>query len=140
MRSSTRLIAPAKRISLQMSTLLILPRHWRESVRHSPLADRGSHLVWHDTATAHGPISQRSFLLHMGIGTRVAALQQSAASPERADTLEKAVARLVDAAGMGGEYKVMGVTGGVGKGEELVWPFVAGEVQNTRTDSKESAR
>ncbi|KAH9970552.1 S-adenosyl-L-methionine-dependent methyltransferase [Lactifluus volemus] len=61
-------------------------------------------------ATVHGLLSQRSFLLHMGIGTRVGALQRTAASPERADALGKAAARLVDAGGMGREYKVMGVT------------------------------
>jgi len=76
----------------------------------------------------------------MGIGTRVAALQRSASSPERADTLGKAAARLVDAAGMGKEYKVMGLTGGGDRGAEAAWPFVVGEVQDTPTDSKESAQ
>jgi hypothetical protein len=76
----------------------------------------------------------------MGIGTRVSALQRAAASPERADALGKAAARLVDAAGMGREYKVMGVTGGVKNkdGDEAVWPFVAGEVQDMPADAKES--
>jgi len=78
------------------------------------------------TATAHGPLSQRSFLLNMGISARVDALQRAAVSSERADALGKAVARLVDAAGMGREYKVMGVTGG--RDAEEVWPFIAGEV------------
>jgi hypothetical protein len=72
----------------------------------------------------------------MGIGTRVATLKRAAALPERGAAFEKAAARLVDATGMGREYKVMGVTGGLGKGgggdaEEGVWPFVAGEVQDT---------
>jgi NADH dehydrogenase [ubiquinone] 1 alpha subcomplex assembly factor 7 len=79
----------------------------------------------------HGPLSQRSFLSHMGIGTRVAALRRAVASPERAVALEKAAARLVDDAGMGREYKVMGVMGGVGGGTGEVWPFIAGEVHNT---------
>ncbi|KAI0280286.1 DUF185-domain-containing protein [Russula aff. rugulosa BPL654] len=83
------------------------------------------------TATTHGPLSQRSFLSHMGIGTRVAALQRAAASPERGVALEKAAARLVDGAGMGREYKVMGVTSGVGGGTREVWPFIAGEAQDT---------
>lgn len=74
----------------------------------------------------------------MGIGTRVAALQRAAASPERGDALIKAAARLVDAAGMGKEYKVMGVTSGVGGGVEEVWPFVTGEVQDTPKDVKEN--
>ncbi|KAH9998921.1 S-adenosyl-L-methionine-dependent methyltransferase [Russula vinacea] len=63
------------------------------------------------TATTHGPLSQRSFLLQMGIDTRVAALERAAAFPERGVALGKAAARLVDGAGMGKEYKVMGVTG-----------------------------
>jgi hypothetical protein len=71
----------------------------------------------------------------MGIGPRVAALQRAAALPERGAALEKAAARLVDATGMGREYKVMGVTGGVGGNgggdAEGVWPFVAGEVQDS---------
>ncbi|KAI0247657.1 DUF185-domain-containing protein [Lactifluus subvellereus] len=91
------------------------------------------------TATVRGPLSQRAFLLYMGIGTRVGALQRAAASPERADSLGKAAARLVDAAGMGREYKVMGVTGGIKDKdtEERVWPFVAGEVQDVPADAKE---
>jgi hypothetical protein len=64
----------------------------------------------------------------MGIGARIATLQREAASSERADALEKAAARLVDAMGMGKEYNVMGVTAGTGAAEEEVWPFVAGEV------------
>ena len=40
-------------------------------------------------------------------------------------------ARLVDGAGMGKEYTVMGVTGGVGGGTEGAWQFVAGEVQDS---------
>jgi hypothetical protein len=82
----------------------------------------------------------------MGIGARVAALQRAAASPERTDALEKAAARLVDATGMGREYKVMGVTAhtiaGTGATEEDVWPFIAGEVVDrgaaTGVDGKES--
>ncbi|KAH9041591.1 DUF185-domain-containing protein [Lactarius pseudohatsudake] len=82
------------------------------------------------TATAHGPLSQRAFLLHMGIGTRVGALQRAAASPARADALTEAAARLVDPAGMGREYKVMGVTGGATAADaDGVWPFVAGEIR-----------
>ena len=62
---------------------------------------------------------------------RVAALLRAVASPERGAALEKAAARLVDGAGMGREYKVMGVTGGVGRGTGKVWPFIAGEAQDT---------
>ncbi|KAN0134557.1 S-adenosyl-L-methionine-dependent methyltransferase [Lactarius tabidus] len=82
------------------------------------------------TAMAHGPLSQRSFLLQMGLGTRVNALQRTAASPERGDALTEAAARLVDPVGMGKEYKVMGLTGGAARtaDAEGVWPFVAGEI------------
>jgi hypothetical protein len=48
----------------------------------------------------------------MGLGTRANALQRAAASPEHGDALAEAAARLVDPAGMGKEYKVMGLTGG----------------------------
>jgi len=67
----------------------------------------------------------------MGIGTRVDALQRAAASPARADALSEATARLVDPAGMGREYKVMGVTGGAARAADTdgVWPFVAGEIR-----------
>jgi len=78
-------------------------------------------------ATPHGPLSQHDFLFRMGILLRVGALQHAAASPERADAISKAAARLVDSAGMGGEYKVMGVTGGTTArmaGADGVWPFV----------------
>ncbi len=61
----------------------------------------------------------------MGIDTRVAALQRAATCSERGVALEKAAGRLVDGAWMGSEYKVMGVTSGVGGGTEEVWPFGA---------------
>ncbi|KAH9167860.1 DUF185-domain-containing protein [Lactarius sanguifluus] len=82
------------------------------------------------TAMAHGPLSQRAFLLRMGIGMRVGTLQRAAASPARADALTEAAVRLVDPAGMGREYKVMGVTGGATAAADAdwVWPFVAGEI------------
>ena len=62
----------------------------------------------------------------MGIVARVDGLQRAAVSSQRADELGKAAARLVDATGMGREYKVMGVTGG--RDAEEVWPFIAGEL------------
>ena len=70
----------------------------------------------------------------MGIGTCVAALQRAAASPERGVALENAAERLVDGAGMGREYKVMGVTGGVDRGTGEVWPFIAGDTPKDRVD------
>ena len=67
----------------------------------------------------------------MGLGTRVSALRRAAASPERADVLSKAAARLVDPAGMGREYKVMGVTAVAASAADTdgVWPFIAGEIR-----------
>ena len=63
-------------------------------------------------ATAHGPLSQRAFLLHMGLGTRISALRRAVASPERVDGLGEAAARLVNPVRMSKGYKVMGVTAG----------------------------
>jgi NADH dehydrogenase [ubiquinone] 1 alpha subcomplex assembly factor 7 len=59
-----------------------------------------------------------------GLRTRVSTLQHAAASPECVDTLGKAATWLIEPTGMGKEYKVMGVTGGVDA--EGVWPFIAG--------------
>ena len=64
----------------------------------------------------------------MGLNTRVDALRRAAASPERADALGEAAARLVDPAGMGREYKVLGVTSARARDPKGVWPFVAGEI------------
>ncbi|KAF7976607.1 hypothetical protein HWV62_6108 [Athelia sp. TMB] len=80
-------------------------------------------------ATAHGPLPQRAFLARMGLRARLDALVRAAPTPARARDIEAAAARLVDAEGMGVEYKVLGVTvGGGGEGEgkegEEVWPFV----------------
>ena len=47
----------------------------------------------------------------MGIGTHVVALRRVATCSERGVALEKAAAQLVDGAGMGRGYKVMGVAG-----------------------------
>ncbi len=76
----------------------------------------------------------------MGIGTRVAALKRAASSPARADALGEAAARLVDPAGMGREYKVMGMTGGAAREmaaeAEGVWPFVAGEIREQEQEQE----
>ena len=74
----------------------------------------------------------------MGIGPRVSALQRAAASPARADALREAAARLVDPAGMGREYKVMGVTGRTEA--DGVWPFVAGEIREEKEGAPHHAR
>jgi hypothetical protein len=78
----------------------------------------------------HGPLLQRAFLCHMGLGTCINTLQCAAASPKHADELDKAATQLVDPAGMGKEYKVMGVTSGAAcmADADGVWPFIAGEL------------
>jgi hypothetical protein len=76
----------------------------------------------------------------MGLGTRIATLRRAAASPERGVALEQAAARLVDGAGMGREYKVMGVTGGVVGGIGEVWPFIAGEAQDAPKEERVNRR
>ena len=58
----------------------------------------------------------------------VACRLQRAAVPERGIALGKAAAQLVDGTGMGREYNVMGMRGGVSKGTEGLWPFVMREV------------
>ena len=60
---------------------------------------------------AHGPLSHCAFLLHMGRGTHVSALRHAAASPERADMLGEAAAKLADAVRMGKEVKTSGRDG-----------------------------
>jgi NADH dehydrogenase [ubiquinone] 1 alpha subcomplex assembly factor 7 len=74
----------------------------------------------------------------MGLGTRVSALQRVATSPERADALGQAAARLVDPVGMGKEYKVMGVTSGAARAADAegAWPFVAGASGKTSRSSE----
>ncbi|GAA5864321.1 hypothetical protein JCM1840_006742 [Sporobolomyces johnsonii] len=61
-------------------------------------------------ATAHGPVPQSRFLTSLGLMPRLAALMRAAPSDERRRDIEGAAKRLVDEAGMGGQYKVLGVT------------------------------
>ncbi|KAH8117956.1 DUF185-domain-containing protein [Phellopilus nigrolimitatus] len=86
-----------------------------------------------DAATSHGPIPQRAFLQNMNIEARVAQLtlaarQRKANADADALAVARAARRLVDPAGMGEQYKVLGVTGtgvrALADGEETVWPFV----------------
>jgi SAM-dependent MidA family methyltransferase len=51
-------------------------------------------------------LTQREFLLRYGIEQRLAQLQRHA-TPEQAQMLEQGVARLIDAHGMGGMFKVL---------------------------------
>jgi hypothetical protein len=59
----------------------------------------------------------------MGVGTRVAALQQAA--------LLQSVGLHLRRCGMAGRCAGMGVMGGIGGGTEEVWPYDVGEVQDT---------
>jgi SAM-dependent MidA family methyltransferase len=60
---------------------------------------------------AHGPVTQRDFLLGLGLAERAARLKQNA-SPEQAHALDAALERLTDPAptGMGALFKVLAVT------------------------------
>ncbi|GAA5955386.1 hypothetical protein JCM3765_006762 [Sporobolomyces pararoseus] len=61
-------------------------------------------------ATPHGPLTQSKFLTSLGLAPRLAALMRSATSDERKKEIESSAKRLIDGLGMGGQYKVMGVT------------------------------
>ncbi|GAA5882074.1 hypothetical protein JCM16303_005591 [Sporobolomyces ruberrimus] len=61
-------------------------------------------------ATPHGPLTQSKFLTSLGLAPRLASLMRSAPNEERKKDIESAAKRLIDGLGMGGQYKVMGVT------------------------------
>ncbi|KAJ6512739.1 S-adenosyl-L-methionine-dependent methyltransferase [Mycena sanguinolenta] len=71
-----------------------------------------------DLVPTHGPLSQAAFLENMGLQLRVEALVRGK-TDEEAARIREAGRRLVDPAGMGSQYQVMGI-GGAG----VVWPFV----------------
>ncbi|CAE6460773.1 unnamed protein product [Rhizoctonia solani] len=71
--------------------------------------------------TAHGPITQHAFLTKMGAPIRLHRLLQGAKDDETRERLRKGAARLMDLLGMGGQYKIMGVTSGGKQGQ--VYPF-----------------
>lgn len=75
-------------------------------------------------ARALGPITQHDFLLRMGLDLRVRKLIESAPDVEGKKRITHAAERLVSLAGMGKEYKVMGIVPEIG-GEllEEVYPF-----------------
>jgi NADH dehydrogenase [ubiquinone] 1 alpha subcomplex assembly factor 7 len=62
-------------------------------------------------AVVHGPVSQREFLLALGLDDRAARLK-ARARPERASEIDVAVARLTDPnpRGMGALFKVLGIS------------------------------
>lgn len=72
----------------------------------------------------------------MGLGLRVEALVRGAATEERGAEIADAARRLVDRAGMGGEYQVLGITAGVdGERAAEVWPFAAAQAGGPVEDS-----
>ncbi|KAH9481716.1 Protein arginine methyltransferase NDUFAF7, mitochondrial [Psilocybe cubensis] len=85
-----------------------------------------------DIVTPLGPIPQGVFLARMGLGLRLRTLLQAASTEERRQEIHSAAMRLIDPKGMGGEYKVLGITSGVSKGVEEPWPFVVGEAKEQK--------
>ncbi|KAK0480196.1 S-adenosyl-L-methionine-dependent methyltransferase [Armillaria novae-zelandiae] len=75
-----------------------------------------------DLVPTYGPLPQSQFLVSMGLEARVNMLIRSAKTEERAEDIGKAAQRLVDEAGMGKEYKVLGISSS--RSEHGVWPFV----------------
>lgn len=68
----------------------------------------------------------------MGLQLRVQALKNSARSEDRKTEIEKAAGRLVDLAGMGSQYQLLGVTGTrhIQPTAEQSWPFVEDTVRS----------
>ncbi|KAJ7168624.1 S-adenosyl-L-methionine-dependent methyltransferase [Mycena filopes] len=89
----------------------------------------------------HGPLPQAAFLERMGLGMRVESLiaRASASSAshdaqEQAARLRAAAQRLVDPAGMGREYSVLGIGGEPAPTEGgVVWPFAEDAGEDGRT-------
>ncbi|KAJ7472787.1 DUF185-domain-containing protein [Mycena latifolia] len=76
-----------------------------------------------DLVPTHGPITQAAFLEAMGLQLRIDSAVSSAKSDETKTAIREAGRRLVDPAGMGKEYMVLGLGGHVDK--DGVWPFIA---------------
>ncbi|GAA5846236.1 hypothetical protein JCM5353_003184 [Sporobolomyces roseus] len=100
-------------------------RSWRGFRKHSvvdPLSKPGhtdltanvdfSYLseAMDEFVTPHGPLTQSTFLTSLGLAPRLASLMRSATSEDRKKDLESAAKRLIDGTGMGGQYKVLGIT------------------------------
>ncbi len=62
-------------------------------------------------ATIHGPVSQRDFLIALGIEVRAAKLRDSAKTKKARDEIDSGVARLIDPRDMGNLFKVMAMNG-----------------------------
>lgn len=76
-------------------------------------------------ALAHEPLTQRDFLIALGLAPRLDRLLKTATTTERKSAIAHAARRLVQADGMGGEYKFMGVTPIRRLGQGEVYPFEA---------------
>ncbi len=61
-------------------------------------------------AKIHGPVEQGAFLNNLGLGLRVKALMDNAASSEQSSNLLSRAERLVDPAQMGSLFKVLGIS------------------------------
>lgn len=61
-------------------------------------------------ARSLGPMFQAHFLKALGLDQRVEALTAAASDERRRKDMHSAANRLVDATGMGAQYKVMGIT------------------------------
>ena len=74
------------------------------------------------SAHPHGPMTQRDFLISLGLAPRLDKLLKNAPDRERKLEIANAAKRLIMEDGMGGQYKVMGVTPAWRKGKG-VYPF-----------------
>ncbi|KAJ7471446.1 S-adenosyl-L-methionine-dependent methyltransferase [Mycena galericulata] len=74
-----------------------------------------------DLLTPQGPLPQSAFLEKMGLQARTEFLVSTAQTDETKAAIREAARRLVDPAGMGSEYMVLGMGGQPERG--VVWPF-----------------
>lgn len=76
-------------------------------------------------AQALGPVTQRQFLLSMGLEMRTKKLVDNAADPERKMHIAQGAERLINPTGMGSQYKVMGIVpkSSIVEEKEVVYPF-----------------
>ncbi|KAI0671441.1 DUF185-domain-containing protein [Trametes maxima] len=81
-----------------------------------------------DLVMHHGPISQQAFLIRMALQSRVDALKAAAKDEERSKQIDQAALRLIDPAGMGTQYQIMGISGRKTDADKLTmverWPFI----------------
>lgn len=74
-------------------------------------------------AAALGPITQASFLLSLGLEPRLAKLVSAANNDEQKQRIRDGAMRLINASGMGSQYRVMGIVPEEGGAD--VYPFPA---------------